>query len=112
MGALVFKQKEAKTVRFTCTSGGSAVDLSTATLLFMVKKSKLESDSQASISKGNADFGVASAASGIVTVDLSATDLTLSDGAYVGELKVIFSASNIDKSSDIAITIEKAVIGA
>ena len=112
MGVLVFKQKEAKTVRFTCTSGGAAVDLSTATLSFMVKQNKLESDGQAKISKTNASFGVVDAADGVVTVDLSATDLALAAGKYIGELKVVFSASNIDKSDDIDVVIESAVIAA
>jgi hypothetical protein len=112
MPSVNLKQKEARTIQFTCTSNGSAVDLSTATLSFMLKGSKSEADSQARISKTNTDFGKTSAASGIVTLALSAADLTQAAGTYLGELKAIFSASSIAKSNDLVVVIEGAVIGA
>jgi hypothetical protein len=112
MPSISLKQKEARTVRFTCTSNGSAIDLSTATLSFMIKGSKSEADSQARISKTNTDFGKTSAASGIVTLDFSASDLTQAAGTYIGELKAIFTASSIAKSNDLIVVIEGAVIGA
>jgi hypothetical protein len=112
MALLKFKQKEAKTVQFTCTSNGVAVDLSTATLTFMIKGSKSETDAQARVSKADAAFGKGSAASGIVTLALSATDLTQASGKYLGELKAYFSAASIAKSADIDVVIEGAVIAA
>lgn len=112
MALLKFKQKEAKTVQFTCTSNGVAVDLSTATLTFMIKGSKAETDAQARVSKTDANFGKAAAVSGVVTLALSVADLTHASGKYLGELKAVFSASSIAKSADIDIVIEGAVIAA
>lgn len=112
MAMLRFKQKEAKTVQFTCTSNGAAVDLSTATLSFMIKGSKEETDSQARVSKLDASFGKGSAVSGIVTLALSAVDLSQAPGRYIGELKAVFSASSVAKSNDIDVIIDGAVIAA
>ena len=110
MTTITLKQEEAKTIRFTETdSDGTAVSLSTSTLRFNVKRSKREAASV--IAKVDADFDKISAALGIVTVPLSATDLDLDFGEYVGELMIMFSASNIDKSADISIEIQRAVIG-
>lgn len=107
MVGVKFKRKEAKTLRFTVRSGGGIVDLTTATLQFNVKKHK--SETTAVISKADAVFDKTLALSGIVTVELSMTDLDQTPGDYVGELKTTFSASNIDKSADIPIEIQKAV---
>lgn len=106
------KQKEAKTVQFRCTSAGVAVNVSTATLAFMVKAFKTDADGSAKISKVDADFGKSQAASGIVTLPLSATDLDQVAGTYFGELKITFTSANIDKSADITMVIEQSVIAA
>jgi hypothetical protein len=109
MSTITLKAGEAKTIRFTITdAAGDAVDVSEATLTFMVKQNK-KNDS-ALIAKNDGDFDKTQAASGIVDVDISATesDLPALD-AYVGELKVQFSSSNIDKSADIDFVIEGAV---
>lgn len=109
MADVTVKQKEAKTVRFTVTDAdGSAVDLSTSTLQFDIKRHKR--DTTALVTKADAVFDKTSAALGIVTVPLSETDLDQAYGDYVGELKIVFSGSNIDKSADISIEIQKAVI--
>ena len=103
------KQKEAKTLKFTCTLDGSATDVSGATdLHFGVKRKK--SDTTYLIEKENADFNTDNAASGIVRVALSADDLDLNEGNYVAELRITFSSSNIDKSVDLDFNVEKAVI--
>ena len=107
MATITLKQREAKTIRFTVTDAGGAVDLSTATLTFGVKKNK--SDAAYVILKLDAVFGKALAATGIVTVPLLATDTDLDQGEYIGELRTFFSATNIDKSADITIIIEEAV---
>ena len=112
MAMLRFKQKEAKTVQFTCTANGVAVDLSTAVLSFMIKGSKSETDAQARVSKADVAFGKGSAAAGIVTLALSVADLTQATGKYIGELKAVFSASSVAKSADIDVVIEGAVIAA
>jgi hypothetical protein len=110
--AVRVKQKEAKTLRFTCRSNGTPVDLSSATLAFMVKAAKTDSDNQAKISKVDADFGKSQAVAGIITLPISASDLNQTAGLYLGELKITFAASAIDKSADISIIIEQAVIAA
>ena len=62
------------------------------------------------IEKDHDDFDLTDAATGVVTIPLSATDTNQKDGNYIGELKIIFSASNIDLSSDISIKIDESVI--
>lgn len=108
MADIEVKQKEAKTITFTITSGGTVVDLTGAILTFWVKKSK--DDTTATISKVDADFGRAQEAVGIVTVAISEAELDIAIGNYVAELKTQFSASNIDKSSDLTMKVERAII--
>lgn len=108
---ITLKQKEAKTLRFTITSGGSPVDVSLATLSFMVKRTAAAADSEALITKTNETFVKTDAATGVVLLPLSATDLSLEPGSFVAELKTSFSQSNIDKSATIAFTVERAVHG-
>jgi hypothetical protein len=109
---ITVKQREAKTLRFTCISAGAAVDLSTATLAFMVKGSKSDLDASAKISKSDADFGKTLASTGIVTLPLSSIDLNQTPGRYYAELKITFDATNIDKSADMIFVIEQSVIAA
>ena len=109
MEKLLFKQTEAKTVTFTCLVDGAVVDLSTATFSFMVKQYKTDLDAAAKITKVNADFGITSAATGILYLPLSSSDLNLTPGDYIGELKITFSPVNIDKSEDIPIVIEQPI---
>ena len=108
MASVSFKQGEAKTLTLTVTEGGTAVDLSAATLEFAVKKRK--SDTSYVIRKEDGDFDKTQAADGIVSVDLSAADTDQDPWSYIGELKVSFSASSIDKSADLTVVIEQAVI--
>lgn len=108
MADVTLKQKEAKTIRFTVKDAdGAAVDLS-GTLQFDIKRHKR--DTSATVTKADAAFDKTLAALGIVTVPLSSTDLDLEYGDYVGEFKITFSATNIDKSADISIEIQQAVI--
>lgn len=103
------KQKEAKTIKFTCTLDGSATDVSSATdFHFGVKRKK--TDTTYLIEKSNEDFNTDDAASGIVKVSLSASDLNLDAGNYIGELRITFSATNIDKSADLDFNVKPAVI--
>lgn len=107
--SVLFKRKEAKTLRFTIKdAAGDVVDVSAATLTFGVKR--LKSDPAYKIEKDNADFDKTDANVGIVLLPLSATNLDQSPDLYVGELKIHFSGSNIDKSADIDVTIAKPVI--
>ncbi len=65
-------------------------------------------DENTKISKSDSDFGKSQAAGGIVSVDLSTTDLDMV-GEFTGELRTQISSSDIDKSSNIDIRIEEAV---
>lgn len=104
-----FKRKEAKTVRLTIKdANGDPISVSAATLTFGVKR--LKSDSSYIIEIADGTFDKTLAASGIVTFPLSATNLDQNPALYVGELKIHFSGSNIDKSADIDFTIINPVI--
>lgn len=107
MADVTLKQREAKTIRFTVTDDGAAVNLSTTTLRFLMKHAK--SETSYLVSKVDGDFDKSQAAVGIVTVPLSSTDLNQEDGRYIGELVITFGVSNLDRSADIDIKIEEAV---
>ena len=106
---LELKQKEAKTIKFTIKdSNGNAIDCSSATFFFGVKKSK--SHATYKIQKNDSDFDKTNASNGIVTVNLNTTDLNLDAEKYYAELKIVFSAStNVNKSEDIELNIIEAV---
>lgn len=109
MGAdITIKQGEAKTIKFTVTDAAGVIDLSSATLKFGVKR--IKSDAAYLIEKEDAAFDKTDAATGIVKLPLSATDTNQTPGDHVGELRVTFAADNIDKSADIEIKIDKAII--
>jgi hypothetical protein len=107
MSYLILKQKEAKVVTFTVTVGGVALDLTGCTFYFGVKRKS--SDTTFSIDKDDADFVKTQAALGIVSVFLTATDLDLDPGTYIGELKTTFTDLGVDKSDDVSIVIKRAV---
>jgi hypothetical protein len=104
------KTGEAKTLTLTITDADAvAVDLSQATLALGVKKAK--TDVAYSISKDDTAFNKDQAAAGIVTVPLTATDLALAEGTYIGELKCswVGPPEVIEKSADFFIQIKQAV---
>lgn len=102
------KKGEAKTITFTVTSAGVAVDLTGATLSFVAKAEK--SDSVGAISKAHADFDRSDVATGVVKVTLSATDTLVGEGTYYGELEMKYTAANIKKSGDVLLIVEGSVI--
>ena len=92
---LTLIQKEAKTLKFTITDAdGVAVDASLATLEFYLKQND---DSDPEYTRLDASFDKTDAATGIVKLPLSTTEMDYV-GIYSGLLKVTFSASNIDKN--------------
>jgi hypothetical protein len=108
MADIEVKQGEAKTVRFTVTNpAGAACDLSSAEMLFGVKEKF--TDSAYTIEKRNADFNVAQAASGIISINLDSTNTEQTPGKYKAELKIRYTATNIDKSSVLDMRIRDAV---
>lgn len=104
---VAFKQKEAKILTLTVTENGNPVNLAGAELFLGVKKNK--SDASYVFSKADADFNKAQAASGIVTVFLTNTDLDQEAGPYVAELRVSYLDGTIDKSTDLILIINKAI---
>jgi hypothetical protein len=110
MSKLTIKQGEAKTITFTVKgAAGVAVNLSAATLTLGIKKAK--SDTAYSITKADADFNKALAATGIVSVNFTEANTNLPEGTYVGELKCSWTAGAvINKSTDFYIQIKGAVI--
>ncbi|MFH1596709.1 MAG: hypothetical protein ABIG94_10135 [Pseudomonadota bacterium] len=110
MSEIILKQGEAKTLTITVKdSDGAVVDLSAATLLLGVKKSR--SDAEYAFSKEDDDFDKEQAASGIVSVSLTDTDTDQEAGKYIGELKCSWTGppAVIDKSADFYLQIREAV---
>ena len=107
---LELKQGEAKTIQFTITdSSADALDVSAATMSFFVKKRK--SDTAALIAKysTSTDFTVTDATAGIISCVLNATNTDQTPGKYVSELTLAWSATNIDKSTDLSVSITQKV---
>jgi len=108
---ILLKQGEYKTITFTITDAdGDVVDLSGALVTFDFEMKSLVSDTVALITKTTADFGTANAATGIITMSLNTDDTNQTPGGYIGELKIGAAATNIDKSHNIDIFIQEAVI--
>ena len=107
---IILKQLEAKKLKFAITNSatGATIDASGATMSFGMKLRK--ADASYTIEKTHGDFDMTDAANGYVYASLSTTDLDITEADYYGELKTQLSASNIDKSDDLIIRIEKAVI--
>jgi hypothetical protein len=110
MVKLILKQGEAKTLTLTVRDGGgSAVDLTAATLFLGVKRSK--SDADYAFFKDHAAFNRSRAAEGIVSVSLSTADTNLEETIYVGELKCSWAGppTATAKSGDFFLQIKQAV---
>lgn len=101
------KQGEGKTIKFSVTDNNGTVDISTATLTFTVKQKKGLTTSV--ISKIDIDFDKSEASSGIAYVDLSEEDTDLLPRIYIGELKVWWSTTLVEKSADIYVNVQQAV---
>jgi hypothetical protein len=104
------KKGEGKWIKFTVVRGGAAVDLTSATLAFGVKK-KI-SDAAYIHYVSDLDFDKASAAAGIVRANIPSTlTASLPVGDYDGELKIILTAdTDVDKSHRVVLKIRPAII--
>jgi hypothetical protein len=109
MSNIIFKQGESKTINITVKDSlNVAVNLSGATLTLGVKASK--NDTSYAITKDDTAFNKDLAASGIVSVPLTATDTNIAEGDYIGELKCSWaSGATINKSTDFLLQIKKAI---
>lgn len=95
-----FKQREALYLRHD-------VDHDATTIFsFMVKRRK--SDTVPVIQVDDADIRKREGT--YILIPLSASNLNLAPGDYVAEIKSKFSDTNIDKSDDLIIRIEKSVL--
>jgi hypothetical protein len=110
--SIVCFRGEAKTWRFTITyaTDGSAVDCSTATCAFAIKRHA--KDTAALVTKSDSDFTKTLASDGILDLVLDSDDTDQTPASYVGQLDLTFSASHRDFSDLIAVEIKQAVIEA
>jgi hypothetical protein len=107
---LTLKSGEAKTITLTVTDdAGAAVNISAATLLLGVKKSK--DDAAYTFSKLDAAFDKSQAALGIVTVALTSADTVQTEGTYYGELKCswVGPPAVVNKSADFFLVIKQSI---
>jgi hypothetical protein len=105
---ITLKSGEAKTITFTVNDAqGAGLDLSGADLLLGVKKDK--SDTDYTFSKADQEFDKSQAASGIVSVNLTATDTNQPESIYIGELRCAWVGPVIKKSDDFFLQVKKAV---
>lgn len=101
------KQGEKKFLVLTVKdANGQLVDLSGAALFLGFKSKK--TDTTYTFSKEDASFDKSNGASGEVSVLLTETD-TATAGKFIGELKVTFQDTTIEKSVDFYLYIEQAV---
>lgn len=101
------KQGEARTLSFTITDlDGEAISVTDATMSFVVKEQK--TDTEYMIEKEHDVFDMTYASDGIVTLPLSDTDTDIEPESYVAELKAEIDSANIIKSEDIDFVVEKS----
>ena len=105
MADIKLKQQEVRTIKFTITEDDVALDVSTATFEFKMKK---RHQNAVLFTKEDADFDTTDAASGIVRVTLSSDNLNQTPGFYIGELKVTLG-SEVIKSNDFSIELAQAI---
>ena len=110
MSSITVKQGEAKKITFTIKKNGVVQDVTSGIFAFSVRKTTPAY--QEMISKADAAFDKTDAATGVVVLPLSTTDLNVNNinaGVYDAELKTTIAADDIDKSSTIKFTVERAL---
>jgi formylmethanofuran dehydrogenase subunit E-like metal-binding protein len=105
--AIVVKQGEQRVVWFQVRNEeDEVIDLSSATLSFVVKTSPRVVETV--ISHTNSDFVKFDASNGNVYLTLTSTDLTLSSRSYVAELTVTLG-TQVAKSRDITFIVQDKI---
>ena len=109
MADLTIMQGEGKTIPLTYTDeDGNAVDLTSATLSWVMKKSY---SAAAVISKANADFtDRTEEADGIVKFTVTETQTNITPGAYLAQAKAYWTATNSDLSLLMVVEVQPALI--
>ena len=98
---------EKKRIKFTIRDeNNDVIDCSTATFEFQAKADK---DQAADLTVSDGSFDKTDAANGIVYCPIDTTSLTISTD-YYSELQITFSATSIDHSGDIIMTINQPVV--
>ncbi len=110
--SLVLYRKEAATVRFTVTyeADDSAVDCSSATCSFSVKRRVTDADSTIKIQVADASFDKDDAATGILLMPLTRDDTDLTPAPYVAQFELDFGVGNRSFSDLVALEIKTPVI--
>lgn len=111
MADITIKKGEGKWLQFTITRNDLVIDLSAATFKLGIKADI--DDTTYLIEKPDGDFDKSQASTGIVRINLSATntDSLTGDKNYLMELRIIITADiDVDKSVTYTLRIEKAVI--
>jgi hypothetical protein len=102
------KQGEKKHLTFIVKDAqGQLVDLSNTTLFVGFKSKK--SDAAYVFSKSDTDFVKIEAPNGEVSVLLVETDTATISGKLIGELRITFQDTTIEKSIDFFLYVEQAV---
>lgn len=106
MNDITLKVKEQKVIAFTFKdASGVIVPLTGCTFALTMENS----EGTDVITKVDADFDKALVGSGIVKCTFTVADLTLAAGAYLLELKTIFTSGEVDKSKTFNVNIIEAI---
>ncbi len=86
------------------------VDLSGATVYFMIKNKKSDTDSDALISKDTTgDVTITDATGGVITVSFTRTETLVLTKNATAEINIRYSGTDIIPTKDIEVVVEKSV---
>ena len=110
--SMILFRKEAVIIQFTVTYkvDDSAVDCSSATCSFSVKRRVTDADSTVKIQVADASFDKTDAATGILLMTLTRDNTDLTPAPYVAQLELDFGVGNRPFSDLVALEIKTPVI--
>ena len=91
MDEIIYSRGEGQPLTFTILIGGEAPDLTGATFSFVVKRRF--TDTSYEIEKVDGDFNKSQVDEGIVSVPITTADTDIEPAIYVGQLKIVITAS-------------------